>query len=420
MSITWSPGLVGKLCAALAAQPRGAVREAVHQVARETGQPLTVDAVRNKFLREGLGTPANYTGVGAPIIPAMAPMPTPPDSDPTTRVNEMRLRRKATDAERELKLMTEELSLAQERLELALAIKKDGEPKITRREVNSGRREGTAVMLASDWHVEEVVEPEKVSGRNEYNPDVARFRADRYFKGAAWLINFMTDGKRGYLIRDGILWLGGDLITGYIHEELQEANEMSPTQAIVFAQELVTKGIEDLLSTTKLERLVVPCSVGNHGRTTPKRRISTGVENSFEWLMYQSLKQYFRNEPRVEFQIAAGAHLYTEVYDQTIRWTHGDSIQYGGGVGGLSVPLRKAIDAWNELRRADVTCLGHFHQFRDYGDSVVNGSLIGYSPYAVEIKARYEHPRQAFFVMDRERGKCLVTPIWADRAEEGQ
>ena len=45
---------------------------------------------------------------------------------------------------------------------------------------------------------------------------------------------------------------------------------------------------------------------------------------------------------------------------------------------------------------------------------VSNGSLIGYNEYALSIKAKYEPPQQAFFLIDAERGKRHSTPIWVD------
>ena len=266
-------------------------------------------------------------------------------------------------------------------------------------------------MLASDWHVEEVVDPKTVNGRNRYNPDIARARSVRFFQNATRLIDH---GRTGATISDGVLWLGGDLITGYIHEELVETNAMSPTEAIIFCQELIVAGIDHLLAHANLERLVVPCSYGNHGRTTDRRRISSAARNSFEWLMYRSLARHYASEKRVEFLIADGAHLYLPIYGQTLRFTHGDDVRYQGGVGGLTIPLRKACDSWDHFRPAELTCIGHWHELRDHGFCVANGSLIGFNAYALSIKARFEPPRQAFFLLDAERGKTLVAPIWVD------
>lgn len=119
----------------------------------------------------------------------------------------------------------------------------------------------------------------------------------------------------------------------------------------------------------------------------------------------------YAKEPRVVFDIAAGNMFYIEVYGRKIRWTHGDDVRYFGGVGGITIPIRKAIDSWNLSIHAHLTCMGHWHQVTDARDFVVNGSLIGYTAYAQAIKARFEPAAQAFFLLDRRRGKRLFSPI---------
>ena len=156
------------------------------------------------------------------------------------------------------------------------------------------------------------------------------------------------------------------------------------------------------------------CSYGNHGRTTQKRRHSTGAVNSYEWNMYKHLERLFSKEPRVRFVIAEGSHVYLKVYDTNIRFHHGDDVRYGGGIGGLAIPLRKAIDSWNVSCHADLTCIGHYHQLLDEGFAVVNGSLIGYNAFAQSIKARYEPPCQAMIIIDRDEGKRGVIPLRVD------
>jgi hypothetical protein len=127
--------------------------------------------------------------------------------------------------------------------------------------------------------------------------------------------------------------------------------------------------------------------------------------------MYHSLKQQFADEPRVEFIVSDGYHTYVKVFDTTLRFHHGHSVKYGGGVGGITIPLNKSIAQWNKGRKADIDILGHFHTFVDGGNFVVNGSLIGYSAYSLSIKASPEPPVQAFFLIDSQIGKTIVAPI---------
>lgn len=288
-------------------------------------------------------------------------------------------------------------------------------PYITPRE-RSSIREMTPVALASDWHVEETVDAEAVAGRNSYDLGVASERADRFFQGIAWHIEHQRGSKR-IAINDLVLWLGGDLMTGYIHEELLESNQLSPTETILWLLPRLEGGIRGLLKRLDLASIVVPCSYGNHGRTTQRKRVSTGYANSYEWLMYHNLAARLQDEKRVRFEITASEHQYVRVYDQVLHFHHGDSLNYQGGVGGIGIPLLKAVPQWDRTMQADVHCIGHFHQLRDYGRAVVNGSLIGFNPFAQHIRAEFEPPQQALFYIDSKRGKVMNTSLWVAERE---
>lgn len=287
---------------------------------------------------------------------------------------------------------------------LALA---DYTPKPAKIDAGKKKRDGrdpvVAVAAASDWHIEERVRPESVSGANEYTPAIAAERAERFFRRFLHLVEI---NRAGASIDAAILWLGGDLITGYIHEELQEENWLSPTEASLLAFDLIVGGIDYLLERGDFRDLLVACSYGNHGRTTQKTRIASGARNSFEWLLYQQIRRHYeaRGESRVRFAIADGPLLYVEASGFVLRCTHGDDFRYQGGVGGLLIPMRKAVAAWQTHRHADATLVGHWHDYTPFPAEIVNGSLIGVSAYGIaRVRAPYQEPKQAFFLIHPER-----------------
>lgn len=270
-----------------------------------------------------------------------------------------------------------------------------------------GTSEGTAVLVASDWHFEETVGAE-VGGLNIFNPDIAKLRAERFFQSSLRLIRLLQQDIKIHTV---VLALLGDFISGEIHgADSAEMNDLQPAHAIVAVQNALISGIEFLLGHSTLT-LVLPCHVGNHGRTTLKTRFSAENGHSWEYLLYLHLAAYFRSEPRVTFRIADGPHSYLDVYDQTIRFQHGHMIKYGGGVGGIFIPANKAIAQWSKARHADLDVFGHFHQLVDGGSFLCNGSLIGYNGFALSIKGSFEPPRQLLFLMDKRRGRTCNWPI---------
>ena len=273
--------------------------------------------------------------------------------------------------------------------------------------LSSNNNEATAVVLLSDWHWEEVVKPASVNYLNEFNKRIAEHRSEALFQT---IVKYIKIHQRETSIKNLVLALLGDFISGGIHDELMEGNRLLSGEAIWEVQNRIASGIQFLLDNTDL-KLIIPCSAGNHGRTTAKPRVATEHGNSYEWLMYQNLAMFFRNNKRVEFIINEGYHNYIDIYDYTLRFHHGHNMKYLGGLGGIYIPVNKAINQWNKAKKADLDCFGHFHQMKDGGTFISNGSLIGWNAFAIKIKADFEKPKQAFFLVDKKRFVICVRPI---------
>jgi hypothetical protein len=318
----------------------------------------------------------------------------------------MESRRLAKFSEEKYKQLLEENGRLQQEQNAILQIRKTPQ-EFTIRPKDRSHSEATAFMVASDWHIEELVRAETVSGLNSYTLDIAKERAIHFFQNGMKLVQMCG---RDVTIKTVVIPLLGDFISGTIHEELAENNQLMPADAAWTVQGWIISGINFILNNSNYE-VIVPCSSGNHGRMTKKIHHSTEQGNSLENYMYHNLSLHFRDNKRVKFLIAEGYHIYMDVYGLQIRLHHGHSIKYGGGVGGIYIPVNKSIAQWNKGRRADLDVFGHFHQQRDGGNFLCNGSLIGYNSFALSIKADYEKPRQSFFLVDRDRGKTIVAPI---------
>jgi hypothetical protein len=280
---------------------------------------------------------------------------------------------------------------------------------VKRLELGSGFREATAIAMLSDAHVEEHVRPGETPYPNVYNPEIADRSLGRFFAGIEWLVGLH---RSAFKIRNVLLWLGGDLMTGHIHPENIENTAGTPIETMLWLYPRLVAGIERLLADPKTERLIMPCSYGNHGRNSPKPYRALGAVHSYERALYQLLAQHFADEPRVKFLADKSAHQYARVYDYELHFHHGDETNYGGGVGGITIPINKATAQWDKAKRCDYHHFGHWHQYSPGGRVTMNGSVIGYSAYAMAVKADPEPPQQAFYLLDSKRGKTCCSPIW--------
>lgn len=326
-----------------------------------------------------------------------------------------KLRDKKLGKDKQITTLQETILKLEKELELVAQLReKTPQATVVNPTTARGTSESAAVVVWSDHHSEERVLPGQVGGRNEHNLEINERRFQQLVHGTmAW---FNIESAKT-TIKSLTVALIGDFITGNIHADLAEANLLAPTQAIYRVQNQLIGGLQYLHDNTAPDvKIIVVCHGGNHGRMTKDQRIATETGNSLEQYMFYTIRDFFKDDPRFEFIIATGYHTFVTYFDRfVVRYHHGHQINYQGGVGGITIPVNKAIAQWNKARPVNLDVFGHFHTRFDGGNFICNGSLIGYNAYAVSIKASYEKPSQTFFLINKEYNeKTMVAPIFVE------
>lgn len=265
---------------------------------------------------------------------------------------------------------------------------------------SSSEGEATAVLVASDWHIEEKVTPEAVNGSPGYSLSIARKRAEEFFQVGLHLKDLEAKNTP---IPTMVLALLGDFITGNLHNwhGTPGNTTLEPVEAAYEAKGIIKDGIDFLLKESDLN-LIIPCHAGNHARITAKSPDSEKeMGNSLEYFVYGFLAQEYANNPRVKFLISKSYASRLQVYDLVLRFHHGHKIKYGGGIGGLAVPASKYVLRKNTHWQADVDVFGHHHQKQKGPRFICNGSMIGYNAYASDGAFEYEEPSQTYFLVNK-------------------
>jgi len=302
--------------------------------------------------------------------------------------------------------LARELQSAEKRFQALLAISGSETPTRFRIQPKQKTSESVATVQLSDWHVEERVKSATVNGLNKFDLKVAEARIDRLLSRLIFLIKLSRAGTR---IDTLVLQFLGDFMTGFIHMELVESNTLHPVQAVLWLHDKIHAFLKAVLAEAKCPQIIAVCTVGNHGRTTEKKRINTRIDNSYEWLLYKMLARQF---PEIDWRIAEGYFVYLPVFDSLWRHHHGDELNYQGGVGGITIPVNKAIAQWDKTKRADYDFFGHWHQRFVTRKWQCNSSLIGYSAHAQAIKAEFELPAQNFSLWEKDHGLTITAPIF--------
>jgi hypothetical protein len=402
------------------------VREALEECAEHLGKIPT----RAEYRRYYHGSPmehaweeywpswSEFAATVAHLVKNAAPK-TVASVEATVEAAKEKVRLRHSALTQQIKVLTEQNLHLQQSLDEATALNAKT-PQIINIEpaMPADKSESVAVMVASDWHIEEEVKPEQVGGRNAYNLTIAKERAARFFRNGHRLLGMSA---RDTVIRTTVLALLGDFISGMIHDDLKETNSLLPVDAAYEAETLLASGIEFLLKNLpKDHKLVIPCHSGNHARITEKQRGNSEQGQSLETMIYRHLRSRYEDGKRVRFLIAEGYHSRVELFEgkYSIRFHHGHAIRYAGGVGGPTIPILKAIAAWNVGGDApDLDVFGHLHTALIGGNFVANGSLIGANDYGLRVKAPYQPPQQAFLLLNKRWLRpSVIAPIFVEDA----
>lgn len=261
-------------------------------------------------------------------------------------------------------------------------------------------------LLFSDLHMGEVIAPEEVLRINAFNPEIAERRAKRFFAAACEI------GPRwgsDCAVQGAFLALGGDLISGDIHDELKISNALTAHEQVRAAVAVIAGGIRHLKATYR--RVHVASVPGNHGRTTLKPTAKLYARLSYDTLIASMVADAFVGDPDVTFQIGAAPDAIVPLLGHTVLLTHGDKMGSGGGMGflGPMAPIvrgAKKIEAQQARanRRPDLILHGHFHTSGAPGNVLSNGSFPGYSEYGHALRAGLEPPQQWLFLLHERWG----------------
>lgn len=284
----------------------------------------------------------------------------------------------------------------------------------------SGRKKrATLVLMLSDTHFDEVVDPVEVGGLNAYNRAIAELRLRTWCENAVKMARHYLAG----VTFDGVvLMLGGDLFSGDIHEELKDTNEAVILDSLLHWSEQLGAVIATLAD--EFGKVHVPVVVGNHGRQSRKPRMKQRAKTNYDWLLGKMLERHYQADKRVTFQVSENADTLVQIYDWGHLLTHGDQVKGGGGIGGIWPPImrmraRKAQRALDIGQPFETLWMGHWHQYISTPYLVINGSTKGLDEYAWLANFGYEVPQQALAIVTPEHNITVQAPVFCqDRKKE--
>lgn len=279
---------------------------------------------------------------------------------------------------------------------------------------------GVPTLFLSDWHWAENVDPRQVENLNEFNLEIAEVRGRRVVSQAMELL-FHHQAGQTY---EGIcVALGGDMLSGNIHEELRRTNSVPIIDAVMSLAMHLTDSLLEIAE--NFESVYVPCVVGNHGRLDHKPIAKGNTKENFDYQVYQMVEAMVRarmgDKCNVEFGISSSSDIRYSLYGTKYLLTHGDQIKGGSGVGSFWPSMMKV--AHRKQERAvrtpeggfDYMLCGHFHKYGSVSNIIVNGSLKGYDEWVYRMNFEFQLPIQALWTTHPVYGIISHMPIYAEQ-----
>ena len=175
----------------------------------------------------------------------------------------------------------------------------------------------------------------------------------------------------------------GDMVSGTIHTGVRVQQEEDIIQQIIDCAELLSNMVNDLAE--HVENVTVYSVYGNHGRTESNKHDAINREN-YERLIYYFMKNRVKGVRFIDSQ----GEDFIKYYDfgKTFVISHGDKDKQTTSIETYSKMLGEQV---GEVH------LGHFHEFKEIGNVIVNGSIVGSDDYAVSIR-KHSKPCQVLKV----------------------
>lgn len=254
------------------------------------------------------------------------------------------------------------------------------------------------VLLTSDFQWGEKIDLDEMGGLNAYNRNIA---ADRYRRLIESTIACCTKHHAGkpppafYYLR------GGDAISGEIHEELADTNDLSSIPAVRDLCAHERWGIKQLADALGCPVKVISVP-GNHDRTTKRPRCKGYVEHSFDSIVSWHLEMVFQDDERISFYTPPSPDALFTIHNTNFLLTHGDNMGTSGGngyigpVAAITKGHRKVVESYLHAgKRVDCVLSGHFHTAVETEYGFGNGCLPGLSEYAsLKIRPKPAPPTQ--------------------------
>jgi len=275
----------------------------------------------------------------------------------------------------------------------------------------------SAVLVLSDWHIGEYIEPDEIEEFNAFSWAIAQ---KRVYYLAKQFLGWVNTERQVAVIDELVILVNGDLISGDIHHELQVTNEFPVPVQCVRAGLLVAKIVAELAPHFEKVRVEFT-TADNHSRLTKKPQYKQAGYNSYGYVVAWVAKERLGAHDNLEFNVHSKITTPVEIRGHRYLSSHGNTIRGWAGFPWYGADRKVAREA--KARRKmptkgfDKMIIGHFHVPLKTMEYIVNGSLSG----TTELdhgQGRHAEPCQVAWLQHPKYGEYQFNEFFLQYADD--
>ena len=281
----------------------------------------------------------------------------------------------------------------------------------------------SAVLLLSDTHIGQVVEPDQTLEFGGYNFQIFMARLKFLEKSVASICQNHTT----FHTPEIVLCLGGDMIDGALVHSAEVSQQNTLFTQFYAGGHVLAQFIRNI--SVLAPKIRVYCTVGNHPRWANQHRMPTKNRYSnLDSFLYAFVQALTRDIPSVEWTLNKQPVQRFSVNNFVFQLMHGDTLR--GGDKALGVPnhaVGRMLSSVSQQCGKLKTVSPHYylvcHMHREIvlphakGSVIVNGGFPGLDGYALANEFTAVDPSQVMFFVHPKFGKTATYTLGLQHAQ---
>jgi hypothetical protein len=290
---------------------------------------------------------------------------------------------------------------------------------ILRRKIGKNGSPQSAVLMLSDTHVGQVIQPDQTLGFGGYGFETFLRRLKRLERSVFSILQDHTTTN----VSEIVVAMLGDMLHGNLDHAVEAGQHNTVFTQFYSAGHAIAQFLQNL---SHLAPLRIVTAVGNHTRWGTQKKMPTENRYSnFDQVLFAYVAALVRDNKRIDFKLDKQPFALFEVQGFQFYGGHGDHLR--GGDKALGVPnhaVGRSVSSTVQMfatanrRPPNFYLFGHLHKPitlpHALGEIIINGGFPGIDNYALMSGFVPSFPSQKLFLIHPKFGRSACYDLRLD------